>query len=130
MGSTCLNASSLNVAVPGSNCHKHALLNCKHCDPVVVDFLRDGSAEAKVQAAWALRNLALHNAAKVLLAEAGIPYDIVLEMDEVNDDWDDVDVCLVIGANDTANSAAEEAAATSLEISCLQVQVVHSMRLS
>ena len=71
MGSTCLNASSLNVAVPGSNCHKHALLNCKHCDPVVVDFLRDGSAEAKVQAAWALRNLALHNAAKVLIAEAG-----------------------------------------------------------
>ena len=44
----------------------------------------------------------------VLLAEAGIPYDIVLEMDEVNDDWDDVDVCLVIGANDTANSAAED----------------------
>jgi len=44
----------------------------------------------------------------VLLAEAGIPYDIVLEMDEVNDEWDDVDVCLVIGANDTANSAAED----------------------
>jgi NAD(P) transhydrogenase len=44
----------------------------------------------------------------VLLAEAGIPYDIVLEMEEVNDDWEDVDVCLVIGANDTANSAAED----------------------
>jgi len=44
----------------------------------------------------------------VLLAEAGIPYDIVLEMEEVNEDWDDVDVCLVIGANDTANSAAED----------------------
>ena len=41
----------------------------------------------------------------VLLAEAGIPYDIVLEMDEVNEDWDEVDLCLVIGANDTANSA-------------------------
>lgn len=44
----------------------------------------------------------------VLLAEAGIPYDIVFEMDEVNGDWDQVDVCLVIGANDTANSAAED----------------------
>ena len=44
----------------------------------------------------------------VLLAEAGIPYDIVLEMEEVNEEWDDVDVCLVIGANDTANSAAED----------------------
>ena len=44
----------------------------------------------------------------VLLAEAGIPYDIVLEMEEVNDEWEDVDVCLVIGANDTANSAAED----------------------
>ena len=44
----------------------------------------------------------------MLLAEAGIPYDIVLEMEEVNEEWDDVDVCLVIGANDTANSAAED----------------------
>lgn len=44
----------------------------------------------------------------VLLAEAGVPYDIVFEMDEVNEDWDDVDLTLVIGANDTVNSAAIE----------------------
>lgn len=44
----------------------------------------------------------------VLLAEAKVPYDIVLEMDEVNDDLADTDVVLVIGANDTVNPAAAE----------------------
>ncbi len=44
----------------------------------------------------------------VLLAEAKVPYDIVLEMDEVNDDLADVDVVLVIGANDTVNPAAND----------------------
>ncbi|PIT36323.1 Re/Si-specific NAD(P)(+) transhydrogenase subunit beta [Snodgrassella alvi] len=42
----------------------------------------------------------------VLLAEAKVPYDIVLEMDEINDDFSDTDVVLVIGANDTVNPAA------------------------
>lgn len=44
----------------------------------------------------------------VLLAEAGVPYDMVLEMDEINEDFSDTDLVLVIGANDTVNSAAEE----------------------
>jgi NAD(P) transhydrogenase subunit beta len=44
----------------------------------------------------------------VLLAEAKVPYDIVLEMDEVNDDFADTSVVLVIGANDTVNPAATE----------------------
>uniref|UniRef100_A0A8C2V4G4 proton-translocating NAD(P)(+) transhydrogenase n=1 Tax=Chinchilla lanigera TaxID=34839 RepID=A0A8C2V4G4_CHILA len=44
----------------------------------------------------------------VLLAEAGVPYDIVLEMDEINHDFPDTDLVLVIGANDTVNSAAQE----------------------
>ena len=43
----------------------------------------------------------------VLLAEAKVPYDIVLEMDEINDDLADTDVVLVIGANDTVNPAAD-----------------------
>ena len=42
----------------------------------------------------------------VLLAEAKVPYDIVLEMDEINDDFADTDTVLVIGANDTVNPAA------------------------
>jgi NAD(P) transhydrogenase subunit beta len=44
----------------------------------------------------------------VLLAEAKVPYDIVLEMDEINDDFGDTAVVLVIGANDTVNPAASE----------------------
>ncbi|PIG84030.1 NAD(P) transhydrogenase [Aspergillus arachidicola] len=44
----------------------------------------------------------------VLLAEASVPYDIVLEMDEINDDFAETDVTLVIGANDTVNPIALE----------------------
>jgi len=44
----------------------------------------------------------------VLLAEAKVPYDIVLEMDEINDDLASTDVVLVIGANDTVNPSAED----------------------
>ena len=44
----------------------------------------------------------------VLLAEAKVPYDIVLEMDEINDDFPNTDVVWVIGANDTVNPAASE----------------------
>lgn len=44
----------------------------------------------------------------VLLAEANVPYDIVLEMDEVNPDMPDTDVAMIIGANDTVNPGAQE----------------------
>ncbi|KAA9001899.1 Re/Si-specific NAD(P)(+) transhydrogenase subunit beta [Affinibrenneria salicis] len=44
----------------------------------------------------------------VLLAEAKVPYDVVLEMDEINDDFANTDTVLVIGANDTVNPAAQE----------------------
>ena len=44
----------------------------------------------------------------VLLAEARVPYDIVLEMDEINDDFTDTDVAIVIGSNDIVNPAAQD----------------------
>merc|ERR1719440_435034 len=44
----------------------------------------------------------------VLLAEAGVPHEWVLEMDEVNPDMENFDVVLVVGANDVVNSAAQE----------------------
>jgi NAD(P) transhydrogenase subunit beta len=44
----------------------------------------------------------------VLLAEAKVPYDIVFEMDEVNDDFPNIDVSIVVGANDTVNPLAQE----------------------
>ena len=44
----------------------------------------------------------------VLLAEAKVPYDIVLEMDEINDDFPDTDIAIVIGSNDIVNPAAQD----------------------
>src|SRR5690348_8921360 len=44
----------------------------------------------------------------VLLAEAKVPYDLVLEMDEINDDFPSTDVAIVIGSNDIVNPAAQE----------------------
>lgn len=50
----------------------------------------------------------------VLLAEANVPYDIVMEMDEINDDLPDTDVVMVIGANDVVNPSAQDDPASSI----------------
>lgn len=64
----------------------------------------------------------------VLLAEAKVPYDIVLEMDEINEDFPETDTVLVIGANDTVNpSAAEDPASPIAGMPVLEVWNAHQV---
>ena len=72
----------------------------------LVELLRDGGTQVRFGVHPVAGRLPGHM--NVLLAEARVPYDIVLEMDEINDDLASTDVVLVIGANDTVNPAAAE----------------------
>ncbi|KLT73433.1 pyridine nucleotide transhydrogenase [Neisseria arctica] len=71
----------------------------------ITDLLRKNGTEVRFGIHPVAGRLPGHM--NVLLAEAKVPYDIVLEMDEINDDFPETDVVLVIGANDTVNPAAQ-----------------------
>jgi NAD(P) transhydrogenase subunit beta len=98
-----LAGASRVVITPG---YGMAVAQAQHGVADLVTKLRDRGVDVKFGIHPVAGRLPGHM--NVLLAEAKVPYDIVLEMDEINDDLSGVDVVLVIGANDTVNPAAAE----------------------
>ena len=94
------NAKSI-VIVPG---YGMAVAQAQHAVSDITKILRKRGKEVRFGIHPVAGRMPGHM--NVLLAEANVPYDIVLEMDEINDDLSDTDVVLVIGANDTVNPSA------------------------
>ena len=97
-----LSATRGVVIVPG---YGMAVARAQHLVNELTELLRDQDIPVR----YAIHPVAgrLPGHMNVLLAEAGVPYDIVLEMDEINGDLPETDLVLVIGANDIVNPGAE-----------------------
>lgn len=94
------NASSV-IIVPG---YGMAVAQAQNAVGEITKLLRDKGTTVRFGIHPVAGRLPGHM--NVLLAEAKVPYDVVLEMDEINDDFPETDIVLVIGANDTVNPAA------------------------
>ena len=98
-----LRSSKNVIIVPG---YGMAVAQAQHTVYEITKFLREKGVNVRFGIHPVAGRMPGHM--NVLLAEAKVPYDIVLEMDELNDDFPSTDVTMVIGANDIVNPAAEE----------------------
>ncbi|MEB3295452.1 MAG: Re/Si-specific NAD(P)(+) transhydrogenase subunit beta [Synechococcales bacterium] len=98
-----LESASSVIIVPG---YGMAVAQAQHPIASLTRQLRDRGIQVRFGIHPVAGRLPGHM--NVLLAEANVPYDIVLEMDEINEDFPETDVVLVIGANDTVNPSAME----------------------
>ena len=98
-----LNDAKSVVIVPG---YGMAVAHAQHPVSNLANKLRDKGVNVR----FAIHPVAgrMPGHMNVLLAEAKVPYDIVLEMDEINDELNETDVVMVIGANDIVNPAAQD----------------------
>ncbi|WP_017430724.1 NAD(P)(+) transhydrogenase (Re/Si-specific) subunit beta [Vreelandella jeotgali] len=100
---SALNEADRVIIVPG---YGMAVAQAQSAVSDLVRKLRDAGKEIRFGIHPVAGRLPGHM--NVLLAEARVPYDIVLEMDEINDDFASTDVVIVIGSNDIVNPAAQE----------------------